>query len=239
MYGTLIEKNIDFDKDVFRNIPSIIVSEDLLDDLSDSPADQKVGETAVGQSKTYDGFQSNIILRPFSYGTAISDSRMARPVTRFSDGSQFGVWYGSLDLKTSVYETVFHWIAFIRDMLAQPDQEIIAERRVFNVHIAGILIDLRNKHIEYPALISPTDYTFTNRLGAYLVTHGQSGLLVKSARSEGVNAAIFTPKVLSNARHYKYMAYRWAPGSAEVSIEDPAGTAWFSLALKSLPGMTL
>jgi hypothetical protein len=237
MYGTLIEKNIDFDKDTVRNIPSIVVSEDLLDDLSESSTDRKFGETAVDQSKTYDGVQSNIIMRPFSYGTAISDSSMARPITRFSDGSQFGVWYGSLDLETSVYETVFHWIVFIRNMLIQPDQEMIAERRVFNVHIAGILIDLRDKHTEYPALISPTDYTFTNRLGAYLYTHGQSGLLVKSARCKGINAAIFNPKVLSNVRHNKYIAYRWAPGSAEVLIEDPAGAPWFSLPAKSIPGV--
>ena len=29
--------------------------------------------------------------------------------TRFSDGTTYGLWYGSLDVATTVYETAWHW----------------------------------------------------------------------------------------------------------------------------------
>jgi len=229
MYGTLIDTIVDFDNDAFRNIPSIIVSENLLDDLSDSPYEQRLGESAIEHQKIYDGPQSAIILRPFTYGAAIANSAMACFATRFSDGSQFGVWYGSLDLETSVHETVYHWMKLNKDMTSLPEQEIVAERRVFLVRIAGILIDLRNKHSDFSELIAPSDYTFTNSLGAYLFSHGQSGLLAKSARCEGVNAAIFTQKVLSNVRHCNYLTYHWTPGDDTVRVENPPGVLWFNV----------
>ena len=38
--------------------------------------------------------------------------------TRFSDGSLYGVWYGSLDIETTVYETAWHWYQFVLDSFA-------------------------------------------------------------------------------------------------------------------------
>lgn len=226
MFQGLIDSFVDFDDDAFRNIPSIVRSEDLLDDLSDDARERRYGEAAIEIQQEYEGPQSPVILRPFMYGTMIGNSPYAHPITRFSDGTRFGVWYGSLDLETTVYETISYLVKRIRDMLTPIDTEIVSERRVFLVHVAGILVDLRSKYEQFPGLADQQDYEFTNSVGAYLYSRGQSGLLVKSARSGGINVAAFEPKILSNVRHYCYMVYRWDPGSSSVIVENPPNTHW-------------
>lgn len=160
MFSELIDTVIDFNDTTFRNIPSIIVSEDLLDDLSDDPEERAFGEALVTGGKPLD-YLSPIIMRPFRYGTSLDAAASARLPTRFSDGSRFGVWYGSLDILTTLYETVYHWKRRLADMLTAIDEEVVSERRVFKVLATGIIIDLRGKHLAFPGLIAPDDYTFT------------------------------------------------------------------------------
>jgi len=229
IYEGLIDTLVDFDGDAFRNIPSIIQSEDLLDDLSEDVIERRYGEAAVESEKEYEGPQSPIILRPFMYGTAIGDSPYARPATRFSDGTHFGVWYGSLELETTVHESVYHFVNRMRDMLKTFETEIVSERRIFLVHVAGILVDLRGKHAQFPGLMDQEDYIFTNSVGAYLFSRGQSGLLIKSARCEGTNVAAFDPKILSNVRHNCYMVYRLSARSGTVMIENPPDRRWLEI----------
>ena len=119
--------------------------------------------------------------RPFRYGVSITLGGICPGIrSRFSDGTAFGVWYGSLSIVTTIYETVYHWLRFlddagIRDGSAGP---VIADRRVFKVRVAGILIDLRGKELEFPNLVSTRGYSFTHRLGDHLNRAGQSGLIL-------------------------------------------------------------
>jgi hypothetical protein len=227
MFEGLIEKVVDFKGDAFRNIPSILVSEDLLDDLSADPQDRAIGEALVSQQKEQDDFNVPIIMRPFAYGTALCDAPYGRFPTRFSDSTRFGVWYGSLDLLTSIYETVYHFKMRLTDMLIKIDKEVVSERRVFLVHVGGILVDLREKYHNFPKLLDTSDYSLTHAVGEYLYDRGQSGLLVESARyHDGVNIAAFKPDILSNPRHHSYMIYRWVPGDSVVRIEKTRGRTW-------------
>lgn len=224
MFAELIDTVVDFAGATFRNIPSISVSEDLLDDLSDDPRDRAFGEALVSANLDY---SSPIIMRPFLYGTSLDNSPYARLPTRFSDGRRFGVWYGSLDVVTTVYETVYHWKKWLADMAITIDEEVVSERRVFRVSVSGIVIDLRAKHERFPRVIDPDDYTFTHALGDYLHKNAQNGLLVRSARhNPGTNLAAFRPDILSDPRHHSYLAYRWIPGEASVRIERMSGRVW-------------
>jgi hypothetical protein len=227
LFQGLFDTLIDFDGDLYRNIPSLRVSEDLLDDLSDDPKERRYGEAAAeSQVQNNEGF-SPIITRPFRYGVALTDAPYGRPVTRFSDGSRFGVWYGSLDLITTVHETVYHFKRRVRSMLAEINEEVVSERRVFLVYAKGLLVDLRDKQKKFPGLIDKNSYAFTHTVGAYLFDQGQNGLLVMSARHDkGTNAAIFEPDILSNPRHQCYLSYRWQPDSERVKIERRAGRTW-------------
>jgi hypothetical protein len=64
----------------------------------------------------------------------------------------------------------------------------------------------------YPALVDPDSYTFSNALGAYMKSQNQNGVLVRSSRCEEVNAAIFTPLVLSDVRDLCFLTYTFYDG---------------------------
>ncbi len=224
MFGPdLFDTIVDFNDRVFRNIATLIESEDLLDDLSDDPNDRSYGEALVSDLGQEQGYESPIITRPFIYGRILEDGICNYPCSRFSDGKRFGVWYGSLDVLTTIYETVYHWKQFIADMSIKINDEMIAERVVYKVFAAGVLVDLRGKCPDYPDLIA-NDYQFTHRVGDWMYEKDQNGLLVTSSRrKEGVNIAAFKPRILSDPRHHDYLIYRWTPGGSRVVVESAQG----------------
>lgn len=226
MFKGLIDKVVDFNDDCFRNVATIMPSQDLLDDLSDNARERAFGETLVADKKEED-FYSPIIMRPFSYGTALGDASYTGIPTRFSDSKRFGVWYGSLDLITTIYETAYHFRKRLADMLMPIEEEVVSDRRVFRMHVGGILVDLRGKYRKFPQLLNEIDYTFPQSVGAYLYDNGQTGILVESARyREGVNIAAFKPDVLSSPRHHSDLTYRWRPGDSSIRIEKTRGRTW-------------
>lgn len=230
MFEGLFDTIDAFDSDVYRNIPSLRVSEDLLDDLSDRRSDRAVGEALVEATVRRDSALSSIITAPFTYGVRVGGLPFGSTTTRFSDGSRYGVWYGSLDLITTVHETVHHWKRRLSAMLRDIDEDVVSERRVYLVHAQGMLVDLRGKHRKFPGLIDKNSYAFTHAVGAYLHDQGMNGLLVASARyREGTNIAAFRPEVLSAPRHHCYLTYRWKKRSDTVTVERAKGKRWLSL----------
>jgi len=224
MFQQLLTDITDYTGDLFRNIKTARVSIDCYDDLGDGEFDTQVAVDAemVGHEPTH----AAIITRPFDYGTVIAYSFDARhwQESRFSDGSSYGVWYGSKQMETTIYETVHHWKQFVLDTYGHIDQEIIADRRIVLVRCQGLLVNLIGKEKEFPALIDPNDYSFTQRVGNYLIQNRQSGLMVKSARCEGINAAVFNKDVLSNPRDFCYLTYYWNPADGHmIRVEREIG----------------
>lgn len=215
MFESIVDTIRHYDRAVYRNIPTIKVSEHLLDDLSDSDAGMACGEALVAEDK--DDIVSPIIMRPFQCGPSFG----AAQATRFSDGTRFGVWYGSEDIETTIYETVYHLQRryFVISAQYRPAQ-VKADRRVYVVRVRGILVDLVNKVQDEPRLIAASDYRFTNALGAYLHDAGISGLLFRSARhATGVNVGSFKPDILSDVKTSCYMTYQYKPGERHVCVE--------------------
>ncbi len=225
-FSALIREVADFHGDLVRNIKGIRRSQDLFDDLSADPADRAVAVAAeaAGRLPT----PAALITRPFDYGTVITYPYLPQnwQATRFSDGLSYGVWYGSLELQTTVYETAYHWYRFVTDSFGDEDREIVGERRVLDVRCDAILLDLRGKERAVPGLIDRRDYAFTQALGRYLHVQSQNGLLVRSARSAGHNAAILRPQVLSDVRDKCFLTYRMNPVHDEVSVERTPGRRW-------------
>jgi len=165
LQADLFSANVDFHDDLVRNIPGARKSQNLFDDLSSDPADWDVAIAAESAQRIPTA--AALITRPFDYGSVISytfDSSHWQ-TTRFSDGSLYGVWYGSPAVETTVYETAWHWYRFVLDSFAVEDREIVTERRVFDVRCEALLIDLRGKETAYPDLTSRTSYAFTHRVG--------------------------------------------------------------------------
>jgi hypothetical protein len=230
----LFAANADFHGDLARNIPGIRTSQNLFDDLSPEPADWAIAIAAEGAERIPTA--AALISRPFDYGAVISYSFESAhwQATRFSDGTAYGVWYGSPEVETTVHETAWHWYRFVLDSFGGEDREIVADRRVFDVRCDALLIDLRGKGVTYPDLVSRSSYAFTHRVGRYVHEQRLNGLLAPSARCDGTNAAIFRPERLSNVRDRAFLTYRLNAARDTFVAERTPGRKWIRLAPSSL-----
>lgn len=226
MVERLVREVVDFDADLVRNIKGIRVSQDLFDDLARDAGDSDVAIAA--ESATRIPSPAPLITRPFDYGTVITYPFAPHNwhTTRYSDGLEYGVWYGALAIETTVYETLYHWHRFVTDSFST-DKEIIGERRVFQVRCEAILIDLRAA--AEPRLIDRHDYSVTHQLGRYLWRRAQSGLLAPSARGPGTCAAIFRPEALSEVRDVCFLTYRLTGNTA--TVERSPGDTWLRITI--------
>lgn len=225
----MFDRIVDFAGDLVRNIKGIRVSQDLFDDLARDEADRAVAIAAEGATRI--ASPDPLITRPFDYGTVITYPFVPHnwQATRYSDGLEYGVWYGALELETTVHETLYHWHRFVIDAFPMLERELVSERRVFSVRCEAILIDLRKA--KEPRLVDPRDYTFTQQLGRHLWRRAQSGLLAPSARTRGTTAAILRPGALSDVRDLCYLTYRLHGNSAVV--ERTPGVEWLRITIPS------
>jgi hypothetical protein len=234
MRADLFAANVDFHDDLVRNIPGIRQSQNLFDDLSADRRDWEIAIAAEGADRI--ATAAALITRPFDYGTVISYSFDSShwQATRLSDASQYGVWYGSLELETTVYETAWHWYRFVHDSFAGEDREITTERRVFDVRCDGLLLDLRGKEGAYPDLVNRTSYAFTHQVGRYVHEQGLNGLLCRSARCDGTNAAVFKAERLSNVRDRAFLTYRLNAMRDTFAAERTPGRTWLQCSPSTL-----
>ncbi|HVF66006.1 MAG TPA: RES family NAD+ phosphorylase [Casimicrobiaceae bacterium] len=226
--GDLYARNADFHGDVVRNIPGVRQSQHLFDDLSSDPSDWRIAIAVEGEARI--PTDAALISRPFDYGTAISYSFDAANwhATRFSEGT-YGVWYGSLAIETTVYETAWHWYRFVADSFGAEDREIVTDRRVLDVRCDALLVDLRGRERDHPALVRRDSYVFTQKIARYLVEQDVNGILVRSSRCDGDNAAIFDAKRLSDARDRMFLTYRLNVARDEFIAERANRRRWLAL----------
>lgn len=222
----LFSTSRDFRDDFHRNIVSLRKSEDLFDDIND-------GDPALSSlaQRTEMGLKANVptgtIQRGFFYSAPFQYPFTQITASRYSDGS-FGVLYGSLDMETTVYETVHHMVRYTLGIEGIAG-EIIRERAVYLVHCNAILLDLTARGTGYPELLSD-DYTFAQQIGKRVSSEGHPGLLAPSARRpRSVNTVIFNPDVLSNARINCYLLYRMNVPKRVVNVEREPGVRWLEI----------
>ncbi|MGH8671710.1 MAG: RES family NAD+ phosphorylase, partial [Burkholderiales bacterium] len=229
LFEDLISKVVDFHDTLVRNIKGMAVSQALFDDLSEDPEDNAVAIAAESAQRIPSA--APLITRPFDYGSVITFPFIPYSwhATRFSDGLRFGVWYGSLDIETTIHETVYHWHRFVMNSFANENRVIRGERRVFSVRCQALLVDLRGKHRKFPKLCDRGDYAFGQQLGAYLEGQQQNGLLHHSARCDGVNAAILRPQVLSEPRDRCFLFYAMNPAQDRVVVKRGARKPWLTI----------
>lgn len=234
MSAGLYGSNAQFDADLIRNIPGIRSSQDLFDDLGRDERDRALAIAAEGRERIPTDVA--IITRPFDYGSVIARSFDSAhwQATRFSDGTRYGVWYGSLDLATTVAETAHHWRCFVLDSFGALDREIRTDRRVCDVRCQALLIDLRGRERSHPELARRDSYAFTQQVGRYLNDQDANGLLVQSARWDGVNAAVLRPRRLSQVREKCFLTYRLNSVRDTFVAERTRGRAWMKLAPSAL-----
>ncbi len=205
--------------DTYRNIVSLRESANLFDELSDDPFDQAVGIKAELETKK-DIHPSTPapIYKGFAYNAAIAHPFLTKPFldTRFGDGS-YGVWYGSMKLITTIYETCYHIYRAIVSVEDHPNI-VKQERAVYTVHCDGILIDFAGKVGDHSELVS-NDYGFCHLIGQKLQKEGHPGIRYASARTEGLNLAVFNPGILSNPRNNCFLTYLISTREKMIRVE--------------------
>lgn len=218
--------------DLLRNIKTIRITQDLYDDLS---SDSKDWQTAIAAELAVkpEYAKPTIIDRPFDeilYFDSIEFPFKNWMESRYSDG-RFGVWYGSATLETTIYETVNHWRRLLdaSEGFNQYEHPIVGERRVFLVRCDAALLDFLPRIADFPSLIAPNDYSYTQEVGRRVHREGQPGILTRSAHCDGKMFAIFRKEVLSNPRNFCDLTYKLDPASGKVTVERQVGTIIMTL----------
>jgi hypothetical protein len=216
----LLDTMIDFSGDVFRNIVSLRESRDLFADLADGDSSRS-RIAAHAEMRVKEDIPGGFLNRGFHYTTAINyPDHEPYLTTRYGTGD-YGVWYGPLELDTSIHETCYHMLRGEEGVegLRSP---IIRERAVYLVGCQAVLIDLRGKKKGFPWLVA-NDHGMTQTVGGRLQREGHPGLLAPSARCVGTNLAAFTPEILSNPRHRCYLTYQLDLVARKISVERQSG----------------
>jgi len=229
---------LDLHGDLFRNIVSLRVSEDLFDDLSSDPADWLTAQAAEAAAMP-PAYRSTTpaIDRPFeeaefinAIGYPFAQPNWSR--TRFSDGS-FGVWYGSRAAETTVFETAYHWVNGLLTDAGLVRDGMSIERKVYLVRCDAALVDLRAAFAQHASLRSGKDYAACQAIGRRLHVEGHPGLITRSVRhASGENIAILRPHVLSSPRMQFHLTYRLTAGA--IHVERQTGTPWLAVSLAEL-----
>lgn len=227
----------DVHQDLARNIKSIRVSQNLFADLSDDPADWEIAQQHELATKphTYES-PNTIIDRPFEEAewlNAIEFPFRNWAASRFCDGS-FGIWHGSNLVETTVHETVHHWrYGFLADagfdeLVNQGARDsITGERKVYWVRCDAALLNLKARAEDYPDLVHPTSYHFTQQIGTRLHRESHPGFVTLSARCDGENYGVLNRNVLSAPRTCCFLTYRLTQDG--VVVEREAGQTWMVL----------
>lgn len=227
---------VDVHRTVFRNVVSIGSSQDLFDDLTSSPAEWALAQQVEDQVKP-PPYQSRtpVIHRPFEdaqWANAIGWPFKHWQASRFSDGS-FGVWYGCESAETTVYETVYHWFSgFLTDAGFETEQ-VIGERKLYDVACDAALVNLRPLAAKHAGLMHKTDYSTTQAVGARLHREGHPGLVTASVRhAPGHNYVVLNAAVLSNPRQHCQLTYRL--DGQHIVVEKQPGVVWMDMAIAEL-----
>ncbi|WP_350552581.1 RES family NAD+ phosphorylase [Pseudoalteromonas sp. 120-MNA-CIBAN-0494] len=123
--------------------------------------------------------------------------------TRFTDGNEYGVYYGAKALDTAFAETIYHRERFL-SATNEPDTELTM--RCYINKISLDLHDIRDDGFEH---LYTDDYIAPQQFAKHMRANGSNGLLYKSVRDEGgVCVAAFKPKAVTipiQSGHYKYI----------------------------------
>ena len=216
---------------VIRNIVSLRSSQDLFDDLTSSPEEWALAQQVEDEVKPPPYQSLNpVIHRPFEdaeWFNAIGWPFKHWQASRFSDGS-FGVWYGFDTVKTSVYETAYHWFSGFLTDAGFEKEKVMGERNLYEVACDAALVDLRPLATPQSGLMHKTDYSTPQSVGARLHREGHPGLVTASVRhAAGQNYVVLNPDVLSNPRNHGQLTYRLE--GHRIVVEKQPGVAWLKI----------
>ena len=125
-------------------------------------------------------------------------------VSRFTDGTQYGVYYAATDIKTAFRETIYHRERFLQ-ATNEPDLEITMRCYVNAQQLP--MQDIRGE--EYSGFHGE-DYAVPQAFAADMRGQGSNGFIYNSVRhAGGICIAAFNPKALTIPRQSGHYKYQW------------------------------
>jgi hypothetical protein len=195
--------------DSFRNIYTIVPSQFLYDDIV-SPEDE---DAIFELEKLTSGIESTSkqAQRSFQYcqneNSLACFEELSWKCSRFTNGNLFGVWYGALEEKTSLYEIIYHLRKETKELFDNPknlDKSRIVDRKFIRAKIsANKLIDMRG----YPnqEILVSDDYSVCNQIGELAHNHKIDAFFTPSARvTGGICTPIFNDAIIDD-KFFKYI----------------------------------
>lgn len=126
--------------------------------------------------------------------------------SRFTDGT-YGVFYTSPNLETAIAETKHHRERFMRETNEEP---IHLDMRVYLTDLDGELHDIRGQQSAHALVYHLENYAAAQHLARTLRADGSNGIVYSSVRRKDSEcAAVFRPRLLSNARQERHLSYVW------------------------------
>lgn len=206
----------------YRNIATCDPSQDLYDDVVGKPSDYDILQYIDNLSSGIDHSLPSKN-RIFQYSNienslACFDERFWR-ILRFGDGS-FGVWYGALNKKTSLKETLSHRPEIDKNDLRNARDPIIQARRMFEATLKPISGRDLTKHTKLHSKLISSDYAFCQTLGTYAIENQIDMYLSPSAQDPtGSCTPVFNPKIISDRPTATYFLVFPLDGSAPFATE--------------------
>lgn len=216
-------------KIVFRNFGSVVPSQNLMDDLADSEADQEIlnnlfYEMPVG------GIQPVERVLAKSMQCVLQDEIQSKfnPAhwypSRYSDGT-WAVLYTAEEEETALLEAIYHLRLFYREELERK-QPVTLDRRVARLEVRSEkCVDLeRVPDVDREAISSweKTGYPYCQELALTLIQAGAELLRAPSARrSDGICVPIFKKEaVVQDEGHLRYLKLILTPETCRLFPES-------------------
>jgi hypothetical protein len=199
----------------YRNIYTAKIQQNLFDDLLKDPSDEDdLGVLRAWENNTSDiNHAEDKKTRVFQYGETQSTLGIFEKLnwrrSRFGEGITYGIWYGALEERTSIFESL-HWsFEFARADLKHTDKPVIIERRMFKALCKrDKVVDLRKEAKNQPLLTDPTNYSLCQKLGKFAIQNRIGFYLTCSVRNPGGTCVpVFLPEVIHDERTMYYFKY--------------------------------
>ncbi len=194
----------------FRNIATCAPSQNLFDDIISPKHFSKLQQHELSSSNI--NHSQKKTCRPFQYGntglTLYVFEKLNWCYSRFNQGNRYGVWYGSLEEDTSIWEIIYHRLAENKELWANPkitSPFIVHQRIMFQATCNSTsMVDLMSEKEMYLKLVSD-NYSFCNKLGEWATTHNVDGFFTPSARKkDGICTPLFNPAIIKDEFLYYF-----------------------------------
>jgi len=143
--------------------------------------------------------------------------------SRFGTRYQHSLWYGSLELSTSMAEKAYYQFNFLRASKA--------DFGIVELWLTAFSVDIKTARgvqltkppfTEYqPTISSPTTYQISQQLGSAMRKANIEAFNYQSARDpkQGVNMALFTPKVFARKNPNEQSLQSWQCVATDKRVE--------------------